>query len=115
MGGGVGRFWSFQLSLSQGQRAGWGAACRARLEGDLRGRFLAGLRQLVGQAGVILKFRSEGFEISHSFLGEGREESTQQLLTGVATGNLNNHTVFREKGAAHSTLVTKDVPILVKI
>lgn len=111
----MGRFWSFQLSLSQGQRAGWGAACRAGLEGDLCGRFLAGLPQLVGQAGVILKFRSEGFEISHSFLGEGREESTEQLLTGVATGNLNNHTVFREKGAAHSTLVTKGVPILVKI
>lgn len=70
----MGRFQCFYLSLSQGQRAGRGAPCRARLGGDLRARFLP---QLVGQVGVILKFCSEGFEISHTFLGEGRERRAQ--------------------------------------
>lgn len=112
LGGGMGRFGLFHFSLSQGQRAGCGAPCRARLGADLRGRFL---QQLVGQVGVILKFCSEGFEVSHTFLGEGREESTEQLLTEVATGNSNIHSVFREKQAAHSALVTKDMLILVKI
>lgn len=108
----MGGFGHFHLSLSQGQRAGRGAPCRARLGADLRGRFL---RRPVGRVGVILKFCSEGFEVSHTFLGEGREESTEQLLTEVDTGNSSNHTVFREKQAAHSTLVTKDMPILAKI
>lgn len=112
LGGGMGWLGHFHLSPRQGQRAGGGVPCRARFGGDLRGRFLP---RLVGGVGAILKFCSEGFEISHAFLGEGREESTEQLLTEVATGNLNNHPVFREKQAVHSTLVTKDMPVLVKI
>lgn len=73
------------------------------------------LHQLVGQVGVILKFCSEGSEISHTFLGGGREESTKHLLSEMATGNLYNHDRFREKEAAVSTLVTKDMESLVKI
>lgn len=70
----MGRLGHFHLSLRQGQRAGGGAPCRARFGGNLLGRFLL---WLVGRVGVILKSCSEGFEISHTFLGEGREESTE--------------------------------------
>lgn len=76
---GLGRFGHFHLSLSQGQRAGGGAPCRARLGGDLRGRFLP---RFVGQVGVVLKFCSEGFEISPTFLGEAREHRTAAYRGG---------------------------------
>lgn len=44
------------------------------------GRLLAGLHCLGGKAGVVLKFGSEGSEISHTFLGRERQESTKQML-----------------------------------
>lgn len=88
-------FWYYRFSLTQGQRAGHSVTSRAQPGRDFSGRLLARLHQLVGQAGVILKFCSESSEISHAFLGVEREDSTKHWLSKVATGNFYNHDHFR--------------------